>query len=120
MKDLFNIVVILFVTLTMFICMMFFAEEVAVQHEAIHLRNRVIEQIEINNGYTTEAETEINKLINKSGRTIIVNVSKKGNLSYGEKINIEVIIFYQRKLPFDLEGKLVKYSIIGEYYNING
>ena len=42
MKDLFNIVVILFITLTMFICMMFFAEEVAVQHEAIHLRNRVI------------------------------------------------------------------------------
>ena len=93
MKDLFNIVVILFITLTMFICMMFFAEEVAVQHEAIHLRNRVIEQIEINNGYTTEAETEINKLINRSGRTIIVNVSKKGNLSYGEKVNIEVIIF---------------------------
>jgi len=120
MKDLFNVILIIFVTLTIFVCMMFFAEEVLVQHEAIHLRNRVIEQIEINSGYTTEAEEEINKLINDSERTIVVNVSKKGKLSYGEKINIEVIIFYERKLPFDLNGKLVKYSIIGEYYNING
>ena len=52
MKDFFDIVLILFITLTMFICMMFFAEEVAVQQEAVHLRNRVI-----------EIKTEIEKLI---------------------------------------------------------
>ena len=120
MKDIFDIVIILFITLTMFICMMFFVEEFSVQQEAIHLRNRVIEQIEINNGYTSEAEQEVHKLINKSGRTIIVNVSKKGVLSYGEKVIIEIIIFHNRRLPFNNEGKEVKYTIMGEYYNING
>lgn len=120
MKDFFDIVLILFITLTMFICMMFFAEEVGVQQEAIHLRNRVIEIIEIENGYTDEAKEEVNKLINNSGRTIIVNVSKNGNLEYGEKVIIEISIFYERKLPFNVEGELVKYTIMGEYYNING
>ena len=104
----------------MFISMMFFAEEVVIQNEAIHLRNRVIEQIEINSGYTEEAEDEINDLISNTERTIIVNVSKKGKLAFGEKVDIEVIIYYNRRLPFDINGKQVKYSIIGEYYNVNG
>ena len=42
MKDFFDIVLILIITLTMFICMMFFAEEVSILQEAVHLRNRVI------------------------------------------------------------------------------
>ena len=104
----------------MFICMMFFAEEVTVQQEAIHVRNRVIEQLEINGGYTIEAKEQINKLIENSKRTIIVNVSKTGKLSFGEKITFEVAIYYERKLPFDTESKIVKYNVIGEYYNING
>ena len=46
----------------MFVCMMFFAEEITVQQKGIHLRNRVVEIIEINNGYTSVAENEINSL----------------------------------------------------------
>ena len=120
MKDFFDIVLILFITITMFICMMFFAEEVSVQQEAIHLRNRVIEIIEIENGYTQEAKEKVNNLVINSNRTIIVNVNKEGKLNYGDKVLIEVVIFYNRRLPFNQEGKLVKYSILGEYYNING
>lgn len=119
MKNFFDIVLIIFITLTMFISMMFFAEEVIVQQEATHLRNRVIEQIEIHNGYTIKAKREIRKLIEKSKRTIIVNVSKNGKLDFGEKVTIEVAIFYERRLPF-IEKKMVKYAVIGEYYNING
>ncbi len=120
MKDFFDIVLVLFITLTMFVCMMFFAEEIAVQQEAVHLRNRVIEIIEIENGYTEEAREIVNEIINKSKRNIIVNVSKNGELEFGEKVIIEISIFYERKLPFDETGKLVKYTIMGEYYNING
>lgn len=120
MKDFFDIVLILFITLTMFVCMMFFAEEIAVQQEAVHLRNRVIEIIEIENGYTDKAKETVNGIINKSKRNIIVNVSKNGELEFGEKVIIEISIFYERKLPFDAKGKLIKYTIMGEYYNING
>ena len=120
MKDFFDVVLVLFITLTMFVCMMFFAEEIAVQQEAVHLRNRVIEIIEIENGYTAAAKSRVNELINNSRRNIIVNVSKEGTLEFGEKVIIEILVFYQRKLPFDEAGKLVKYTIMGEYYNING
>ena len=120
MKDFFDIVLILVITLTMFICMMFFAQEVSVQQEAVHLRNRVIEIIEIENGYTTEAKEKVKNLIINSKRDIIVNVSKEGNLNYGDKVIIEVSVFYNRRLPFNPNGNLVKYSILGEYYNING
>ena len=120
MKDFFDIVLILVITLTMFICMMFFAQEVSVQQEAVHLRNRVIEIIEIENGYTQEAKDKVKNLIINSKRDIIVNVSKEGNLNYGDKVIIEVSVFYNRRLPFNPNGNLVKYSILGEYYNING
>lgn len=120
MKDFFDVVLVLFITLTMFVCMMFFAEEIAVQQESVHLRNRVIEIIEIENGYTAAAKNKVNELISNSSRNIIVNVSKEGTLEFGEKVIIEVSIFYHRKLPFDKSDKLVKYTIMGEYYNING
>ena len=120
MKDFFDVVLILFITLTMFICMMFFAEELAVEQEAIHLRNRVIEIIEIENGYTETAKNKVDNLIEKSERDIVVNVSKNGVLEYGEQILIEVNIFYQRRLPFNQSGEMIKYRVTGEYYNING
>lgn len=120
MKDFFDIVLILVITLTMFICMMFFAQEVSVQQEAVHLRNRVIEIIEIENGYTQEAKNKVKNLIINSKRDIIVNVNKEGTLNYGDKVIIEVSIYYNRRLPFNPTGNLVKYSILGEYYNING
>jgi len=120
MKDFFDIILILFITLTMFICMMFFAEEVAVQQEAVHLRNRVIEIIEIENGYTEVAKAKVNDIILRSKKDIKVTVSKEGKLEYGESVMIKIDIFYQRRLPFNNSGEQVKYSIMGEYYNING
>lgn len=119
MKSFFDIVLLLFVTLTMFICMMFFAEELTIQQEAIHLRNRVIEIMEINNGYTNEAKNEINKIIEKSGRNIKVNVNKEGTLRQGEEVIFDIVITYERRLPFDESGKEIEYKIMGEYYNIN-
>ena len=65
MKSFFDTFLLLFVTLTMFVCMMFFAEEITVQQKGIHLRNRVVEIIEINNGYTSVAENEIKTLFSK-------------------------------------------------------
>jgi len=120
LKDFFDIMLILIITLTMFISMMFFASELTIQQEAIHLRSRVIEIIEIENGYTESAKTRVNKLIKNSKHNIIVNTSKNGSLEFGEKIIIEIIIFYERKLPFNAISKIVKYTIMGEYYNING
>ena len=119
MKDIFDIFLILIITLTMFICMMFFAEEVAISNEAVHLRNRVIEILEINSGYTDKAKEEVKDLIENSKRNIIVNISKEGKLLYGEKVIIEVVMFYDRRLPFNNYDKQVKYSIMGEYYNTN-
>lgn len=120
MKDLLSIFLIIFVTMTMFISMMFFAEEVVVQQEAIHIRNRVIEILEIEGGYTSVAKSNINSIIQKSKRNIIVNVNKEGKLSFGEKVKLEVAIYYNRRLPFMTSNELIKYSIFGEYYNING
>ena len=60
----------------MFVCMMFFAEEITVQQKGIHLRNRVVEIIEINNGYTSVAENEIKSLFSKYNKDITLNVSK--------------------------------------------
>lgn len=120
MKDFFDIVLIIVITLSMFICMMFFSEEVSVQQEGIHLRNRIIEIIEIENGYTTTAKNKINNLIEQSERNIVLSVSKSGKLTYGEKIIIKINIYYYRRLPFNIAPEQVKYEIIGEYYNING
>ena len=120
MKDFFDIMLIIVITLSMFICMMFFSEEVTVQHEGIQLRNRVIEIIEIENGYTASARNKVNALISKSNRDITVSVSKNGTLNYGEKVNINISINYHRRLPFNIRDKVVKYEINGEYYNVNG
>jgi len=119
MKDFLDIFIICIVTITIFFCMMIFAKEVLIQQQALHLRNRIIEIIEIENGYTDNAKQEINNLIQKSKNTIIINVNKIGTLEYGEKLTFEIITFYERKLPFQIESKSIKYSIIGEYYNVN-
>lgn len=118
MKSFFDTFLLLFVTLTMFVCMMFFAEEITVQQKGIHLRNRVVEIIEINNGYTSIAENEIKSLFSKYNKDITLNVSKEGTLSQGEKMFFEIIIIHTRTLPFNTSD--VEYKIIGEYYNING
>lgn len=120
MKDFFDMALILFISLTMFVCMMFFSEEVAVQQEAIHLRNRIVEIMEIENGYTSTAKSKVNELISKSNREIIVNVDKMGTLEYGDEVDFEVNIYYQRRLPFNISSSKVRYVLNGEYYNVNG
>lgn len=119
MKSFFEIYLIIFITFTMFISMMFFTEEIVIQQEGLHLRNRIIEIIETRNGYTNEAKQLVEELINKSKRDVEVNVTKNGTLSYGEKVQIEIIISHNRKLPFKDE-EIVEYTTIGEYYNVNG
>ena len=120
MKDYFDIVLILAITLTVFFCMMFFAEEIIVQQKAVHLRNRIVEQMEINGGYTIEAKTAIDQMIADEGPNIQVTVSKSGKLNFGEKVEFEVIVFYQRRLPFNANGETIKYVVKGEYYNVYG
>ena len=96
MKDFLDIFIICIVTITIFFCMMIFSKEVLIQQQAIHLRNRIIEIIEIENGYTDNAKQEINNLIQNSKNTIIINVNKNGTLEYGEKLTFEIITFYER------------------------
>lgn len=119
MKSFFEIYLIIFITFTMFISMMFFAEEIVIQQEGLHLRNRIIEIIETKNGYTNEAKQKVQELINDSKRDIDINVTKNGTLNYGEKIQFEIQIHHERKLPFN-NNEIVTYRTIGEYYNVNG
>ena len=119
MKSFFEIYLIIFITFTMFISMMFFAEEIVIQQEGLHLRNRIIEIIETKNGYTNEAKQIVEELIDNSKRDIDINVTKTGKLNYGEKIRFEIKINHERKLPFK-NKETVTYRTIGEYYNVNG
>jgi hypothetical protein len=119
MKSVFDVMLIIFVTLTMFICMMFFAEEVTVQQQTVHLRNRVIEILEINGGYTEEAKEEVDNIIDNLNREVEFNISKEGKLEYGEKITFDVVVLFKRKLPFYKDPMTVRYVVNGEYFNTN-
>ena len=118
MKDFLDTAVIVITCLLFFVCMMFFAKEITIKEETQNLRNRVIEIIEINNGYTEEAKSEVLELTSSFKNDVNVIVSKEGKLEYGEEVNIIIEVTYKRKLPFS-EEKEVKYSVIGKYYNVN-
>ncbi len=119
MKSVFDVMLIIFVTLTMFICMMLFAEEVTVQQQTVHLRNRIVEILEINGGYTEEAKEEVNGIVDNLNNEVVFHISKEGKLEYGEKVTFEVAIFFERKLPFYNNPTTVRYGVIGEYFNTN-
>ena len=117
MKSVFEVVLIIWLSLTFLFCMMIFSEEVLVKQEAIHIRNKVNEVIEINGGYTPSAESELNNLLSKISYVVTIDVSKKGKLNYGEKLDYKITIKYKRKLPFNDSEQDVQYSILGQFYN---
>ena len=43
-----------------------------------------------------------------------------GTLEYGDEVDFEVNIYYQRRLPFNISSSKVRYVLNGEYYNVNG
>ena len=118
MKDFLDTALIVFTCLLFFVCMMFFAKEITIKEETQNLRNRVIEIIEINNGYTEEAKSEVLELTSSLKNDVNVIVSKEGKLDYGEEVNIVIEVAYKRKLPF-CEEEDVSYVVIGKYYNVN-
>ena len=118
MKSVFEVVLIIFITIVMFMSMVFFADEITVSQEAVQIRNETINLIEINGGYTEQVKSEINSKIEKLNKNIIITVSKEGRLNYGEEVNIEVSITYRRKIPFLNIDKDVIYKSRGVFYNV--
>ncbi|HPE14358.1 MAG TPA: hypothetical protein PLT65_00770 [Bacilli bacterium] len=119
MKNIFDILLIIFISFTVMICMFLFTEEVAVQQKTVHIRNKVIEIIEINGGYTEDAKIEADNIISNIKDKVDIIVSKEGKLNFGEKIIVEVVLKHIRALPFNYSTKTVYYRSAGEYYNIN-
>jgi len=119
MKSIFEIIVMVWLGLTFLCCFALFSEEVLIHQQTIHVRNKVNEIIEINNGYTQEAENEINNLISNLKNTTTVVVSKRGKLNYGEKVEYIITVNYERRLPFQEHPQQMQYSVKGQLYNSN-
>lgn len=119
MKNVFDIVLIIGLSLSMLFCMVLFGEDVFIRQQSIHIRNKVNEIIEINSGYTEKAKIEINDLLSTIKYDSEITVSKIGKLEYGKKIDYKIVLKHNRKLPFSNEEKEIEYSITGEYYNSN-
>ncbi len=118
MKSIFDVIMIIFISITMFISMMFFTEEVLIKQQAIQIRNRVINLIEIESGYTDLVEFQLENDLEHFHKDYSILVSKKGKLDQFEKVEVDVIINHNRKLPFNLEKK-VQHKISGVFYNVN-
>lgn len=118
MKSIFDIIMIIFISMTMFISMLFFSEEVLIKQQAVQIRNRVINLVEIESGYTDKVEEQLNEDLSNFSKEYIVNVSKKGKLDQFEKLELEVIIKHDRKLPF-IGLKYVEHISKGVFYNVN-
>lgn len=119
MKSVFDVILMVWISLMFLFCMVIFSEEVFIRQQSVHIRNKVNEIIEINGGYTQDAENEVNTLISKIKYQTNIEVSKKGKLNFGDKIEYKITMHYIRKLPFSQNPQQIKYSIIGEYYNTN-
>lgn len=119
MKNVFDVILMIWLSLTIIFCMVLFSEEVFIRQQTIHIRNKVNEVVEINSGYTETAEKEIKKLFTKIKYPSEIEVSKNGKLEYGEKLEYKVILHHSRKLPFFSEPQNVEYTIMGEFYNAN-
>lgn len=65
MKNVFDVILMIWISLIFLFCMVVFSEEVLIKQQSIHIRNKVNEIIEINGGYTQTAKTEINSLISE-------------------------------------------------------
>lgn len=119
MKNVFDVILMIWLSLTMLFCMFLFSEEVFVRQQSIHIRNKVSEIVEINSGYTDEAKIEIENLLSKIKYNSEIAVSKIGKLDYGEKLDYRITIKHDRKLPFSKFPQEIIYHITGEYYNAN-
>lgn len=113
MKNVFDVILMIWLSLTMIFCIVLFSEEVFIRQQSIHIRNKISEIVEIHGGYTTDAENEVNDLLSNIKYQTDINVSKNGKLEYGEKITFKVILHHQRKIPFFNTVQNVEYSIIG-------
>lgn len=117
MKNVFDVILMIWISLIFLFCMVVFSEEVIIKQQSIHIRNKVNEIIEINGGYTQTAKNEINSLISKVKYQINIEFSKEGKLAFGEKVEYKIIMYYERKLPFQKNPQQIKYETVGEYYN---
>ena len=117
MKNVFDVILMIWIGLIFMFCMVTFSEEVFIRQQTIHLRNKMNEILEINGGYTQQADQEINSLFSKSKYSYEFQISKKGKLNYGEKVEYKIILHYKRKLPFNIDTEDIEHSIMGEYYN---
>ena len=118
MKSIFDVIMIIFISMTMFVSMLFFSEEILIKQQAVQIRNRLINLVEIESGYTDKVEEQLNEDLKDFSKEYIINVSKTGKLEQFEKLEIEVVIKHNRKLPFNSERK-VDHISRGVYYNVN-
>lgn len=117
MKNVFDIILMIWISLIFLFCMVIFSEEVFIRQQSIHIRNKVNEIIEINGGYTQDAENEVNNLISNLKYQTDIEISKTGKLNFGEKVEYKITMHYTRKLPFSKNLQYIKYETVGEYYN---
>lgn len=99
--------------------MVIFCEEVLIRQQAIHLRNKINELVEINSGYTEDVESSLEELLEDFKYDYDLYFNKSGVLDYGEELLYTVTIYYERDLPFYEDSDLIEFSISGQYYNIN-
>lgn len=66
MKNIFDVVLMIWLSMTILLCLILFSEEVFIRQQSIHIRNKVNEIVEINSGYTEDAEIEVNELLSKT------------------------------------------------------
>lgn len=119
MKNVFEVILMMWLSLTILFCLVVFSEEVFIRQQTIHIRNKVNEIVEINSGYTEDAKLEIEEFLTKIKYESEVEVSKVGKLDYGERLDYRVIIKHDRILPFFSESQKLEFAISGEFYNIN-
>lgn len=120
MNSIFDTIVIIFISLTIFICLILFSEDVVIRQDTTYLKTKICEIIEIESGYTEEAKEKIDEILASLNYETILEVSKIGRLEYGEELTFTITVINERKLPFiGSETETIQYSSIGSYYNIN-
>lgn len=118
MKNVFEIVLIIFITLSTFMAMVFFVDEVSISQSTVQIRNEIINLIEINGGYTQEVKDEVIDRLEKINKQVTVSVSKEGKLAYGEEIVVTVSIAHKRSMTFLNIDNDVIYTSKGVFYNV--
>lgn len=115
----FEVMLVIYVSLVMLVSMVYFTDEVAINNQAIYLRNKIINQIDVHGGYTEELENKIILELEKFDKDIILEISKKGQLNFGESVTVKVTIDHQRTIPVLNIDKKIIYSSEGVFYNAN-